>query len=71
MKYKWLSTLASSLMLLLLVLFGVVFFFPLVYRQHHYLAYVSKRSVNRESIGIFNICDAIVWFLDKILLYIW
>lgn len=53
------------------VLFGFVFFFPLVYRQHHYLAYVSKRLVNRESIGIFNICDAIVWFLDKILLYIW
>ena len=47
------------------------FFFPLVYRQHHYLTYVSKRLVNRESSGIFNIYDVIVWFLDNILLYIW
>lgn len=53
------------------VLFGfVLFFFPLVYRQHHYIAHVPKRLVNRESIGIFNIYDIIVWFLDKILLYI-
>ena len=59
-------------MLLLLVLFGfVIFFFPLVYRQHHYLTYVSKRLVNRESSDIFNIYDVIVWFLDNILLYIW
>ena len=43
------------------------FFFPLVYRQHNYLTYVSKRLVNKESIGIFNIYDVIVWFLDKIL----
>ena len=47
------------------------FFFPLVYRQHHYLTYVFKRLVNRESSGIFNIYDVIVWFLDNILLYIW
>ena len=46
------------------------FFFSLVYRQHHYIAPVPKRLVNRESIGIFNIYDIIVWFLDKILLYI-
>ena len=53
------------------VLFGFVLFFPLVYQQHHYLAYGSKRLVNRESIGIFSICDAIVWFLDKIPLCSW
>ena len=41
------------------------FFFPLVCRQHNYLTYVSKRLVNKESIGIFNIYDVIVWFLDK------
>lgn len=49
----------------------VIFFFPLVYRQHRYLTYVFKRLVNRESSGIFNIYDVIVWFLDNILLYIW
>lgn len=47
------------------------FFFPLVCRQHHYLTYVFKRLVNRESSDIFNIYDVIVWFLDNILLYIW
>ena len=53
------------------VRFCYFFFFPLVYRQHHYLTYVFKRLVNRESSGIFNIYDVIVWFLDNILLYIW
>ena len=56
----------------MLLFCSVLFFFsPLVYRQHHYLAYVPKRLVNRESSDIFNIYDVIVWFLDKILLYIW
>ena len=61
-KKKTWSTIASSMMLLFC---SVLFFFsPLVYRQHHYIAHVSKRLVNRESIGIFNIYDIIVWFLD-------
>ena len=56
----------------MLLFCSVLFFYsPLVYRQHHYLTYVSKRLVNRESSGIFNIYDVIVWFLDNILLYIW
>ena len=49
----------------------LLFFSPLVYRQHHYLTYVFKRLVNRESSGIFNIYDVTVWFLDNILLCIW
>ena len=42
-----------------MLLFCSVLFF---YRQHHYLTYVSKRLVNKESIGTFNIYDVIVGF---------